>query len=147
MAAGVTLRPDNVALLRARLNELARRTLKADQLHPTLQIDAEIAPGDLSLQTVAALERLKPFGPGNPPIHFAARGLGHQRPLQRMGANRNHVKLWVTDGRSTQESVWWGAGNEALPDGRFDLAFTPIINEFNGRRTVQLRVLDWRPSG
>jgi len=33
-----------------------------------------------------------------------------------------------------------------MPEGRLDLAFTPAINEYQGRRSVQLRVLDWRPS-
>jgi hypothetical protein len=40
--------------------------------------------------------------------------------------------------------VWWGAGNELLPVGRFDLAFTPQINAYNGRQTVQLKVADWK---
>jgi hypothetical protein len=54
------------------------------------------------------------------------------------------VKLWVTDGSTTHEAVWWGAGNEMLPVGAFDLAYLPQINEFEGRRHVQLKVLDWR---
>ena len=63
-----------------------------------------------------------------------------------MGAEKQHVKLWVTDGAVTQEAVWWGAGKAAaLPVGRFDLAFVPQINEYNGRRTVRLKVLDWLP--
>jgi hypothetical protein len=56
------------------------------------------------------------------------------------------VKLWITDGTATHEAVWWGAGNETLPVGQFDLAFAPQINEYNGKRTVQLKVLDWRPA-
>ena len=61
-----------------------------------------------------------------------------------MGAEKQHLKLWVTDGAITHEAVWWGAGNESLPASRFDLAFSPQINDFNGRRIVQLKVLDWR---
>ena len=67
------------------------------------------------------------------------------RPLQRMGAEKQHVKLWFTDGKATHEAVWWGAGKEAsLPVGKIDVAFAPQINEYNGRRTVQLKLLDWR---
>jgi hypothetical protein len=54
--------------------------------------------------------------------------------------------MWVTDGSITHEAVWWGAGSEAPPSPCFDLAFAPQINEYNGRRTVQLKVLDWRPA-
>jgi len=85
-------------------------------------------------------------GQGNPPALFCARGLRNQRPLQRIGAEKQHVKMWVTDGASTLEALWWHGGDASLPVGQFDLAFLPQINEFNGRRTVQLKVHDWRPS-
>jgi hypothetical protein len=45
-----------------------------------------------------------------------------------------------------REAVWWGAGSGSLPVGRFDLAFAPQVNQFNGQRLVQLKVLDWRPA-
>jgi hypothetical protein len=61
-----------------------------------------------------------------------------------MGAKKQHVKLWVTDGKTTHEAVWWNTGEGSLPVGRFDLAFAPAVNDFNGRTTVQLKVLDWR---
>jgi hypothetical protein len=54
--------------------------------------------------------------------------------------------MWVTDGAVALEAVWWGAGEKSLPVGQFDLAFAPQINEFNDRRIVQLKVLDWRPA-
>jgi single-stranded-DNA-specific exonuclease len=146
LAAGLTIRPENLDAFRKRLNELARRALRPEQLQPTLRLDAEVSLGDLSLEHVAELDQLKPFGQGNPAVRLAARGLSHQRPLQRVGAERQHVKMWVTDGTATAEAVWWGAGNESLPTGKFDLAFTPQENEFNDRRTLQLRVLDWKPT-
>ena len=49
-----------------------------------------------------------------------------------------------TDGTTRHEAVWWNAGQESLPVGKFDLAFVPQINLYNGRRSVQLKVLDWR---
>jgi hypothetical protein len=79
-------------------------------------------------------------------VQFFARGVTHSRPLQRMGAEKQHVKMWVTDNTVTHECVWWGAGKASLPEGKFDLAFAPSVNEFNGRTTVQLKVLDWQPA-
>jgi single-stranded-DNA-specific exonuclease len=64
-----------------------------------------------------------------------------------MGAEQQHLKFWVTDGLTTHEAVWWGAGNQTLPNPHFDLAFSPQINQYNGRRQLQLKVLDWRPAG
>jgi single-stranded-DNA-specific exonuclease len=144
MAAGLSVQPDKIDLLRQRLNELARRALKPEDLQPLLRLDAEAGLDEMSLEMLGELACLKPAGQGNPPVQFCARGVTHQRPLQRMGKEKQHVKLWVTDGAVTQEAVWWNGGDKSLPVGKFDLAFAPQVNEFNGRRTMQLKVLDWR---
>jgi len=146
MAAGLSMRGDSLAPLRQRLNELARRSLKPEDLQPFLRLDAEVGLDEMTLERMAELERLSPTGQGNAAVQFCARSVTHQRPLQRMGADKKHVKMWITDGRVALECVWWGAGEKQLPVGKFDLAFVPQINEFNGRRTVQLKVLDWRPA-
>jgi single-stranded-DNA-specific exonuclease len=144
LAAGLTLQPANLESFRARFNELARLALKPEQFQPPLHLDAEVGLDEITLECLTGLEQLKPTGQGNSPVQFCARKVTHQRPLQRLGTEKQHVKMWVTDGVTTHECVWWGAGNESLPVGRFDLAFTPQINAYNGRRVVQLKVLDWR---
>ena len=146
MAAGLTIAPDKIDLLRQRLNELARLKLKPEDLQPPLRLDAEAGLGEFTLDSLAELDRLKPAGMGNSAVQFCARNLTHARPLQRMGAKKQHVKLWVTDGSATHEAVWWNGGDKSLPAGKFDLAFAPQINDYNGSRTVQLKVLDWRSS-
>jgi single-stranded-DNA-specific exonuclease len=145
LAAGLSILPEKIDALRERLNELARRSLKPEDLQPSLRLDAVVGLEEMNLETLAQLETLKPTGQGNPPVQFCARGLSHARPLQRLGADKRHVKMWVTDGVTTTEAVWWNAGEESLPVGRFELAFAPQMHSFNGRRTVQLKVLDWRP--
>ena len=144
MAAGVTLQPFKLDAFRARLNDLARDALKPDDLQAPVRLDAEVTLEAMTLECLAALDRLRPTGLGNPPVQVFARNLTQQRSSQRMGADKQHLKMWVTDGATTHEAVWWGAGNEAQPAVRFDLAFAPQINEYNGRRTVQLKVLAWR---
>jgi len=146
MAAGLSVHPDKIDTLRERLNELARRALKLENLQPSLRLDAEVGLDEMNFETLNELARLKPTGQGNPGVQFYARNLTHARPLQRMGKEKQHVKLWVTDGTVTHEAVWWNGGELSLPVGKFDLAFAPQINEFNGRTSVQLKVLDWRPA-
>ena len=146
MAAGVTLHPDKMDAFRVRLNEIARRTLKPEDLQPPLRLDAEVRLADVSLPGMVELARLHPVGQANPSVQFFSRGLSHARPLQRMGKERQHVKMWVTDGDQTHEAIWWSAGGGSLPVGHFDLAFAPQINSYNGRTNVQLKVLDWRPA-
>jgi len=146
MAAGVSLLPANLEAFRARLNELAGRTLKPEELQPPLRLDAEVSLGDVTLDCLEALDQLRPTGQGNPPVQLVARSLTLQRPPRRMGAEKQHLKMWVTDGATAQEAVWWRAGKEPSPTSRFDLSFAPQINDYNGHRTVQLKVLDWRPT-
>jgi single-stranded-DNA-specific exonuclease len=146
MAAGLSIQPDKIDLLRQRLNELARRGLKPADLQPPLRLDAEVGLDEITLESLGELARLKPTGQGNPPVQFYARNLAHQRPLQRIGADRQHVKMWVTDGAGTLEALWWNGGSGSLPVGKFDLAFAPQMSEFNGNRMVQLKVLDWQPA-
>jgi single-stranded-DNA-specific exonuclease len=109
-----------------------------------LRLDAEVGFDEMTMDSLTSFGRLRPVGQGNPPIQFVSRSLSHQSPLQRMGAEKQHVKMWLTDGAATHEAVWWGAGNGSLPVGTFDVAFAPQVNHYNGRRSVQLKVLDWR---
>jgi single-stranded-DNA-specific exonuclease len=146
MAAGLSILPGKIDLLREKLNELARLKLKPEDLQPPLRLDAEVGLDEINFAMLAEFEKLKPTGQGNPAVQFCARNLSHAKPLQRMGAQKQHVKLWVSDGAVTHEAVWWNGGDKSLPVGKFDLAFAPGINEFNGKRTVQLKALDWQPS-
>ncbi|HTV39725.1 MAG TPA: single-stranded-DNA-specific exonuclease RecJ [Candidatus Sulfotelmatobacter sp.] len=145
MAAGLSIVPDNIALLREKLNELARRTLKSGDLQPSLRLDAEVGMEEMNFQAIYELEKLKPHGQGNPAAQFFARNVSHARPLERIGAEKQHVKMKVTDGTATHEAIWWNAGDKPLPVGKFDIAFVPQINQYNGTRSIQLKVLDWRP--
>jgi single-stranded-DNA-specific exonuclease len=144
MAAGLSIHPDKIDALRERLNKLARRALKPENLQPPLRLDAEVGLDEMNFEILNELACLKPTGQGNPGAQFCARNLTHARPLQRIGADRRHVKMWVTDGLATLEAILWNGGDKSLPVGKFDLAFAPQINEFNGNRTMQLKVLDWR---
>jgi single-stranded-DNA-specific exonuclease len=149
MAAGLSIAPDKINLLRQRLNELARRSLKPEDLQLPLRLDSEISLDEINFEALAGLEKLKPGGQGNPAVQFCARNLSHAKPLQKIGAEKKHVKMWVNDGSVAArglEAVWWNGGDKSLPVGTFDLAFVPQINEFNGNRTVQLKVLDWCPA-
>src|SRR5450631_4349302 len=100
MAAGLSILPEKIDLLRQRLNELARLRLKLEDLQPPLRLDAEVELDEMNLDSLAELDRLKPTGQGNPAVQFCSRNLSHQRPLQRIGAQKRHVKLWVTDSLS-----------------------------------------------
>ncbi|MBK9140211.1 MAG: single-stranded-DNA-specific exonuclease RecJ [Verrucomicrobia bacterium] len=147
MAAGLTVAPDKVPVLRARLNDIARRRLRPEQLVPPLRLDAECGVTDLTLELLDQLALLQPTGQGNPPVHVVVRNVRHRREPMKLGREHQHAKFWVTDGDSTVEVLWWTGGDKPWPTGVFDVAGIPQVNEFDGRRTVQLRLLDWQPAG
>jgi single-stranded-DNA-specific exonuclease len=146
MAAGLSMEGLKIDSFRARLNDLARNSLKPEQLQPSIALDAETTFDQLTVERVDELKRLEPCGSQNAPVRLAARGVTHHQPPERMGREKQHVKLRLTDGRGYAEAVWWNCGDALLPPDPFDLAFIPAVNEYKGRRSLQLKVVDWRPA-
>jgi len=146
MAAGLTIRPENLPALRDRLNRLARQALDLHNLRPPLRLDAVTPLRELTLERVDELQRLEPRGCGNPPVQIVVPRVSLRRPPACIGRGQRHIKLWVNDGAATGEAIWWGGAHQPCPEGSFDLACAPEVNAYDGRRTVQLRVLDWRPA-
>jgi single-stranded-DNA-specific exonuclease len=144
MAAGLSIRPEKLDAFRERMNTVARRLLKPEQLQPSLRLDGEVCCADMSVQRMQELLRLEQTGMGNPRVQLCVRNVGHERALQRMGGDKQHAKLWITDGNRTCEAVLWNVKDGSLPVGKFDLAFAPELNRYNGNTRVQLKVLDWR---
>ena len=72
MAAGLSILPEKIDLLREKLNELARLRLKPEDLQPPLRLDAEISLSEINFELLAELEKLKPTGQGNPSVQFCA---------------------------------------------------------------------------
>lgn len=146
MAAGISIHPNRVDDLRNRLNEIARRSLRTDQLQPPLLLDAEVDTTELTEERLAELDRLAPIGQDNPSVKLVLRSVTLARAPRRMGVEGRHVKLQIQSGRTVWETVWWNGGDQRWPVGTFDLAFTPEMNCYNGRSTVQLKMLDWKSS-
>jgi single-stranded-DNA-specific exonuclease len=144
LAAGLSIKEQNLEAFRQRLNLLARQRLKPEQLRPLLQLDAEVKLGDLTLELLRCLRQLGPHGQGNPEVQLLVRKVRLQRPPQCVGKDQQHVKWRVTDGQVLFEALWWNGAEAPQPSGHFDLAFIPQINEYNGSLSVQLKVLDWR---
>ena len=146
MAAGFAIRPENIDAFR---RGVSRAVVRAGlPPRPGLQIDAYLSWEDLSLDLVADLERLAPFGPGNPSLVLASRDL-HLANHARVGREGEHLLLTVeNEGGLARRVIWWNGGDilEAgrLPQGRFDLAYNARASTFRGQRDVQVQFLDMR---
>ncbi len=149
MAAGVRLQASRLeAFTEAFQREAANRLTPAD-LRPRLRLDDEVALGELSLEAVDAIAKLAPFGDGNPRPRLATQPVELVESPRTVGSNGTHLQFVVRDGRTQRKAIAFGRGAEAeaISDARrIRLAFEPILNEWNGRRSVELKVFDWKPA-
>jgi single-stranded-DNA-specific exonuclease len=146
-AAGFTIRNERVEEALEHLKILAREQLGELDLRPTLQADAEVPLADLKPDLLHQLQLLEPTGYGNPQPQFVSRGLG-VRSSSTVGSDASHLKLSVTDGWVTFDAIAFRQGHWAgeLPK-EIDLLYQFEMNEFNGRRSLQLNVRDIKASG
>jgi len=146
MAAGLSIDPQKIPEFRRAVSRTVRETC-TDVLtaKPALEIDGYVPLTDLSLDFVEQIERLAPFGPGNPPLTLATQGLS-LKAHTTVGRAGDHLKLIVEDEEgATQPVLWWRAEPTALPQGPFDLAYTVRAANYRGQRDVQIEWIDARP--
>ena len=115
-----------------------------------LQIDAETTLKQMNLNTVSMMEKLAPFGAGNPRPVLVASNVELTEAAKAMGAGDRHMTARFTQFGSVMRAVAFGQSDWIEPmnshKGQFDIAFRPNINEYNGMKSVQLQLLDWRVS-
>lgn len=138
MAAGLSLEPQRIAEFRLALSREVEAQLGEIPPKPPLQIDGYLRLSEINLDLVADMERLAPFGPGNPPLILASRRLRlvSQTPIGREG---EHLLLRVEDEEGVVLPViWWQGGEEQAPEGLFDLAYSLRASNYRGQREVQV---------
>lgn len=144
-AAGLSIRRGKIPEFRRRLNEHAAACLTEADLVPTLNIDAEVQPRELSFQLSQELGALEPFGAGNPRPVFVTRGFRLMSEPQII--KEQHLKLRVAgENNRPLEAIWWRGVEESehLPQAnqRLDLAYELEVNRWNGEVKLQLNVRD-----
>ena len=147
LAAGFTVREENIPLLSRRLREGLERALGAGASPAALEADAEVEARELTVEAVADLDRLEPCGTGNPRPVLVLRGALIQS-MSQVGRGR-HLKLRLESKGTPLDAIFFSADGAELglaPGGRVDVAFYPQINEFRGTRSVQLQVADLHPA-
>ncbi len=146
MAAGVSVKPGRLDAFRERINEIAKKTITPEMFQPPLKLDAGTGLSELTLLHIEEMSQLEPIGQGNPEIQLLVPELTLSSPIYRMGRDKQHAKFWVTDNHDASEVLAWNLKPEDEPKDTFDIAVAPQINDFNGRRSVQLKLIDWRPA-
>jgi len=151
-ACGFTLksdRPEFVQEFIAAVKQAANDLLAGKIFSPRLLIDAEFGLENWTEKIIADLDRFAPFGEDNPQPKFLSRGL-RLLDVQLMGNESQHIKLRLKSETSPIFSALGFGRSEDwknLPiGGKIDMVYYTQINEFNGRREIQLKIIDIKPS-
>ena len=149
-AAGLKIDPPMIDSFREALSQAVLAQKNILQLQPELKIDVEVALVQLTLDVLNDIEKLAPFGQSNRRPVFCASGVELAAPPKRMGESGRHLSLSLQQCDIRLRAVAFGQGDWAEEleklNGPFDIAFHPVINEFRGRRSVEMQLIDWKPT-
>ncbi len=144
MAAGFTLRRENLDAFLERLFSIAERELGNKELSPRLNIDTEITLKMMQWELLGFLEKLNPIGAENPGAIFMAKNL-LVLDMRQMGSDGKHLRLRVKQDGTNMSAVAFGFGEWAERSPKnLDLVFRLEMNEYNGFQSLQLNVIDMR---
>jgi single-stranded-DNA-specific exonuclease len=147
-AAGLTINESAIDAFRADFCAYAKRIISEEERIAELFVDAETPLAALTHQTVRQIESLAPFGHGNERPILCTSGVRLAEPPRRIGSTGRHLSLRLEQHGIAMRAVAFGGGdweqelNSAT--GALAVAFKPVINDFRGRKTVEMQLADWR---
>jgi|UniRef100_UPI004049D810 single-stranded-DNA-specific exonuclease len=146
MAVGVAVKKEHLAAFRIRFAEAVREYAGSDIAEAELEIAAWLSPDMIGEALMMELDALHPFGQGNPEPVFGIRGVVFRQSPDVF--KDLHFRFWFDgdNGRRLHGVAWKMA--DRVPPARepVDLAVKLTWNHFNGRKLLQLELIDWRPS-
>ncbi|MBN1356343.1 single-stranded-DNA-specific exonuclease RecJ [bacterium] len=148
IAAGFRIDPKRIKEFRHACSEIARNQIHPEDLIPKIEIDTETSLPELSFESVKSLERLAPFGLGNPKPRLLIRNLRTRYPPRQVGADNAHLKLVLTQNHRSVNAIAFNFGKhiqDIQASSCMDVVATPEINIWNGRESIQLNIHDIQP--
>ncbi len=148
-AAGFKIDVTKIDCLREAFVGYAERHFPDGPPAPRLTLDAEVPLNAITPALLRDIDRLEPYGAENPRPKFLASNLQIEGSPRRMGDGELHMSFRVRQGDTFMRVVAFGMGERMdelmSAGGACCLAFTPRVNEWEGRRTIELHALDLRP--
>ena len=147
LAAGFTITRDNIPEFRRQICALAAGFYSDDTPRTSLDVDCAIPAELMTIHNIESLSALEPCGNSCPKPVLMMKNLIIDRIT--MVGNGRHMRLRLRSGRTGVNAIYFSANPESVSvttGDLVDIAFTPQINEFRGERSVQMNVLDIRPS-
>lgn len=146
-AAGLTLLPEKVIDLAVRFEQIVSDTIDAEMLIPKIIIDSELNFSDITPAFYKIICRMEPFGPDNMKPIFVTRNVS-DNGFSRI-VKEEHLKFSVEQNGITLSGIGFNLKEKSsmvLSGEPFDIVYTLDENEWNGNKTIQLKVIDARPS-
>ena len=147
LAAGFTISRSQIPAFREAVCQLAAAYYSDGAPRTCIDIDCAIEPELLTIRGIESLNQLEPTGNGCPKPVLMMKKLTVER-IQMVGGGK-HMRLRLRSGRTSVNAIYFSANPEtaSIRQGdTVDVAFNPQINEFRGERSVQMNILDIRPS-
>lgn len=139
MAAGLSLKVEQLAEFKKRINDAIALQLNNVLPKPLVRCDREVHISELSLEAWKELQQLEPFGPGNPTPVFILKNVSCVRPPRTIGNQGRHLKITVEDATGdfpTIDAIGWNMGDLAphiKQNVPVDIAFTLVKNTWKPR--------------
>ncbi|WP_303104460.1 single-stranded-DNA-specific exonuclease RecJ [uncultured Mitsuokella sp.] len=147
MAAGLSLKESELPAFREAFGAYAAAHLTADDYQPKVAVEFELAPEAITIPMVEELEKLEPYGMGNPKPLFGCRDVRAEEAVA-IGRERNHLRFQLGTREHRVTGLMWNRAELAgvVNAEHCDLVYAPAINEWNGNRSVQCFVEELSPA-
>lgn len=144
-AAGLSLHADNIPAFRRRLSNTLSE-IRDTSVQVGLQIDAYLPLNEITPYLATEINRLAPFGEGNPRVVLASRDL-QLKSAAFLDRAQHHRRLTLEDtSGNRQQIIWWNSSELPLPDGIFDAAYEIDFTSYKGTPELQLTLVNYRRS-
>lgn len=143
MATGLSLPAENIPEFRRMVSSAVREQAGERPLTKEISIDGIFSLEDLSLELAKEINRLAPFGNGNPALNFLSQDLRLQHHSQ-IGKNQEHRQMIAEDKNGTaMKFLWWKSADYPLPENPFDLVYNLRPTTFRGTEDIQLTWVEY----
>jgi single-stranded-DNA-specific exonuclease len=150
MAAGMSLKEENLLTFRTKFNEVVRESLNGVRPVPVVLYDIELEMHEVNIDWVKALNGFAPCGPDNMAPVFLLRGLTNAFPPRQIGGDGKHLKCAFRQGNNGKylDAIGFNMAQEIdmILAGPVDVLCALEINEYNGRISVQMNLKGIRPT-
>ncbi|HVN55010.1 MAG TPA: single-stranded-DNA-specific exonuclease RecJ [Anaerolineaceae bacterium] len=144
MAAGLAIEAERIDAFRQGFCGTVAEMLEKHPIRFELEIAGRLPFGEITPDLAQDMDRLAPYGPGNPPVTLLAPDVTIKES-RTVGRNGEHLQLVLVDGAgNSQKVIWWQAAGLPIPEERFDLAYTLRASNYRGNREVQVEWVDAR---